>query len=73
VLAETSLPVLLEGSVHFPPDDVRREYLARTRAWSVGPWKGLVRYYTARGRRGEQERGLVLPASQPAGPQDQEP
>ncbi len=46
VLAETSRPVLLEGNVYFPPDDVRHEYLARTRAWSVCPWKGLARYYT---------------------------
>jgi len=40
--------VLLEGNVYFPPDDVRHEYLARTRAWSVCPWKGLARYYTVR-------------------------
>ena len=48
VLAETSRPVLLEGNVYFPPEDVRHEYLARTRAWSVCPWKGLARYYTVR-------------------------
>jgi uncharacterized protein (DUF427 family) len=48
VLAETSRPVLLEGNVYFPPADVRHEYLARTRAWSVCPWKGLARYYTVR-------------------------
>jgi len=46
VLAETSRPVLLEGNVYFPSEDVRREYLSRTRAWSVCPWKGLARYYT---------------------------
>ena len=46
VLAETDRPVLLEGNVYFPPEDVRREYLAPTRAWSVCPWKGLARYYT---------------------------
>jgi uncharacterized protein (DUF427 family) len=38
--------------VYFPPEDVRREYLAKTRAWSVCPWKGLARYYTI--RAGEQ-------------------
>jgi uncharacterized protein (DUF427 family) len=48
VLAETDRPVLLEGNVYFPPEDVRREYLARTRAWSVCPWKGLARYSTVR-------------------------
>jgi uncharacterized protein (DUF427 family) len=46
VLAETDRPVLLKGNVHFPPEDVRREHLARTRAWSLCPWKGLARYYT---------------------------
>ena len=50
VLAETSRPVLLEGNVYFPPEDVRREHLARTRAWSVCPWKGVARYYTVRAR-----------------------
>ncbi len=46
VLAETSRPVRLEGNVYFPPEDVRHEHLARTRAWSLCPWKGLARYYT---------------------------
>jgi len=48
VLAETDRPVLLEGNVYFPPGDVRREYLARTRGWSVCPWKGLAWYYAVR-------------------------
>src|SRR5260370_40000179 len=48
VLAETSRPVLLEGNVYFPPEAVRREHLARTRAWSVCPWKGVARHYTGR-------------------------
>jgi uncharacterized protein (DUF427 family) len=73
VLAETSRPVLLEGNVYFPPQDVRQEYLVKTRAWSVCPWKGLARYYGAGRRAGEQERRLVLPAPQPARPQDQKP
>jgi uncharacterized protein (DUF427 family) len=55
VLAETSRPVLLEGNVYFPPDDVRHEYLARTRAWSVCPWKGLARYYTVRAADAENK------------------
>jgi uncharacterized protein (DUF427 family) len=55
ILAETSRPVLLEGNVYFPPDDVRREYLARTRAWSVCPWKGLARYYTVRAAGAENK------------------
>ena len=46
VLAETSRPVLLEGNVYFPTADVRGEYLTRTRAWTVCPWKGVARYYS---------------------------
>lgn len=42
VLAETSRPVLLEGNVYFPVADVRAEYLTRTRAWTVCPWKGVA-------------------------------
>jgi uncharacterized protein (DUF427 family) len=48
VLAETGHPVLLEGNAYFPPEDVRPEYLVKTKAWSVCPWKGLARYYTVR-------------------------
>ncbi|HEY2576145.1 MAG TPA: DUF427 domain-containing protein [Streptosporangiaceae bacterium] len=48
LLAETSNPVLLEGNVYFPPEAVRRDYLTRSLAWSVCPWKGLARYYTVR-------------------------
>ena len=51
VLAETSRPVLLEGNVYFPPEDVRREYLVKTRAWSLCPWKGLARLPASRGDR----------------------
>jgi uncharacterized protein (DUF427 family) len=46
VLAQTDHPVLLEGNVYFPPEDVQHEYLVKTRAWSLCPWKGLARYYT---------------------------
>jgi uncharacterized protein (DUF427 family) len=48
VLAETSRPVLLEGNVYFPLENVQQEYLVKTRSWSVCPWKGLARYYTVR-------------------------
>ena len=65
VLAETSRPVLLEGNVYFPPDDVRHEYLARTRAWSVCPWKGLARYYTVRAA-GAENRNAAWYYSHPS-------
>jgi uncharacterized protein (DUF427 family) len=48
VLAETTRPVLLEGNVYFPPEDVRHEHLAATRHRSLCAWKGLARYYTVR-------------------------
>ena len=48
VPAESRSPVVLEGNVYFPPEDVHREHLVRSRAWSVCPWKGLARYYTVR-------------------------
>jgi len=69
VLAETSRPVLLEGNVYFPLEDVRHEYLDRTRAWSVCPWKGLARYYTVRagGRVNEKRPGTTrTPVRSPA-------
>jgi uncharacterized protein (DUF427 family) len=34
--------------VYFPPEDVRHEYLAATRAWSLCAWKGVARYYAVR-------------------------
>jgi uncharacterized protein (DUF427 family) len=43
VVAQTRRPVVVEGNVYFPPEDVRAEHLARTRARSVCPWKGLAR------------------------------
>ncbi len=48
VLAETTRPVLLEGNIYFPPEDIRHEHLAATRHRSLCAWKGLARYYTVR-------------------------
>lgn len=48
VLAETGRPVLPEGDVYFPPEDVRHEHLATTRTWPVCAWKGVARCYTVR-------------------------
>jgi len=66
VLAETDRPVLLEGNVYFPPEDVRHEYLVKTRAWSVCPWKGLARYYTVReGERVSKNAAWYYPHPSP--------
>jgi uncharacterized protein (DUF427 family) len=48
VLAETTRPVLLEGNIYFPPEDVRYEHLTATRHRSLCARKGLARYYTVR-------------------------
>ncbi|MGH3160086.1 MAG: DUF427 domain-containing protein [Streptosporangiaceae bacterium] len=44
ILAESDRVVRLEGNAYFPPESVRREYLTRTRSWSLCPWKGIARY-----------------------------
>ena len=48
VMAETTRPVLLEGNVYFPPEDVRYQHLVATRHRSLCAWKGVARYYTVR-------------------------
>ena len=45
VIAESGVAVLLEGNVYFPPESVRAEFLHRTRAKSLCPWKGVASYY----------------------------
>lgn len=46
VIAESSQVVLLEGNVYFPTGSVRQEFLQRSRAKSLCPWKGIASYYT---------------------------
>lgn len=46
VLAETDRPVMLEGSVYFPPESLRREYFTKSRTVSLCLWKGIARYYS---------------------------
>lgn len=45
-LAESDKTIVVEGNHYFPADSVREEYLSRTHAFSVCPWKGIARYYT---------------------------
>jgi uncharacterized protein (DUF427 family) len=47
VLAEPTRPVLLAVTIRVPPEEVRREYLAATRAWSPCAWAGAARHYPA--------------------------
>lgn len=46
VLAESDATLEIEGSIYFPPDSVKSEYLQPTDTTTTCPWKGLARYYT---------------------------
>jgi uncharacterized protein (DUF427 family) len=46
VLAESDDTVVVEGNHYFPPESLRRQYLAAGRTHSVCPWKGVASYYT---------------------------
>ncbi|TMD42489.1 MAG: DUF427 domain-containing protein [Chloroflexi bacterium] len=45
VIAESSKTVKVEGNDYFPPDSVRREFLAQSQTHTVCPWKGTASYY----------------------------
>ena len=45
VIAESNTFEEVEGNVYFPPDSVKREYLATSETTSVCPWKGTASYY----------------------------
>lgn len=45
VIAETENPVMLEGNVYFPPEDVHREFLRPSDHHSTCWWKGQTSYY----------------------------
>ena len=42
VLAESDQTVVVEGNHYFPPDTLRREFLAKSSSHSVCFWKGLA-------------------------------
>ena len=45
VVAETDNPIMLEGNVYFPPEDVHIEYLRPSDHHSNCWWKGETSYY----------------------------
>lgn len=45
VIAESDHTIKVEGNEYFPPESVRREYLAESKTHSRCPWKGLASYY----------------------------
>ena len=44
-LAESDACQIVDGNYYFPPDSVRREYLAESSTTTVCPWKGTAGYY----------------------------
>ncbi len=45
VIAESDDTIVVEGNHYFPPESVNQDYLARSTAHTVCPWKGLASYY----------------------------
>lgn len=45
VVAESDDTVVVEGNHYFPPEAVKREYLADSDTRTVCPWKGTASYY----------------------------
>lgn len=45
VLAESDQTVRLEGNRYFPPQSLRKQFLAQSTTTSVCPWKGTASYY----------------------------
>jgi len=46
VIAQSEHTVQVEGNHYFPPASIRSEFLTRSRAKSLCPWKGIASYYT---------------------------
>ena len=45
VIAESDRTIKVEGNDYFPPNSVRREYLADSQTHTTCHWKGLASYY----------------------------
>ena len=44
ILAESKETINIEGNHYFPPESVKKEYLALSDTQSICPWKGLASY-----------------------------
>jgi len=55
VVAESNLPIVVEGNCYFPPEAVNRQYVRQSRSRTLCFWKGLASYYTleVNGKRNE--------------------
>lgn len=45
VIAESDQTEVVEGNHYFPPDSIKKEFLAASETTSVCPWKGTASYY----------------------------
>lgn len=45
VIAESDETIVVEGNHYFPPSSVKQEFLTKSSAQSVCPWKGTASYY----------------------------
>jgi len=45
VIAESDNTVIIEGNHYFPPDSVKKEFLAASDTHTICPWKGEASYY----------------------------
>jgi uncharacterized protein (DUF427 family) len=48
ILAESEQTVVVEGNHYFPPDSIKREYLAPSDKHTTCPWKGVPSYHHVR-------------------------
>lgn len=45
VIAESDQTVVVEGNHYFPADSIKKEYLKKSDAHTVCPWKGMASYF----------------------------
>ena len=45
VIADSDQTIEVEGNQYFPPESIRREFLAQSTTHTRCPWKGLASYY----------------------------
>lgn len=45
LLAESDQTIVVEGNHYFPPDSIKREYLAKSDKHTTCHWKGIASYY----------------------------
>jgi uncharacterized protein (DUF427 family) len=45
VIAESDNTIIVEGNYYFPPDSVKKEFVAVSNTHTTCPWKGVASYY----------------------------